>query len=62
MALGVEQALYNIGGGQWHHEMGFSDPIFGSSEQMKAVFIQQFGKNPGYVPASGSSMSNACSP
>lgn len=51
VALGQDQALYNIGGGQWHHEMGFSDPIFGSSAQMKAVFIQQFGKNPGYDAA-----------
>ena len=59
MALGQDQALYNIGGGQWHHEMGFSDPIFGSSAQMKAVFNQQFGKNTGYAPASATAASEA---
>ncbi|CAE6972696.1 SVEP1 [Symbiodinium natans] len=51
VALGKDEALYNIGGGQWHHEMGFSDPIFGSSQQMNGVFFQQFGKYPGYDAA-----------
>ena len=26
--------MYNLGAGQWHPELRFSDPIFGSSEAM----------------------------
>lgn len=26
--------MYNLGAGQWHPELRFSDPIFGSSETM----------------------------
>lgn len=47
-ALGYEEALYNVGGGQWHHEMGFSDPFFGTAQSMVTTFNLQFGKNPNY--------------
>ena len=47
-ALGYEEVLYNVGGGQWHHEMGFSDPFFGTAQSMVTTFNLQFGKNPNY--------------
>eukprot|EP00435_Cladocopium_sp_Y103_P045137 s152_g12.t2 len=47
-ALGPDEALYNVGGGQWHHEMGFSDPYFGSTQAMVSAYYTQLGKNPTY--------------
>lgn len=47
-ALRVEHALYNVGGGQWHHEMGFSDPIFGSSQKAREIYKSQMGEEPTY--------------
>ncbi|CAL1159370.1 unnamed protein product, partial [Cladocopium goreaui] len=47
-ALGPDEALYNVGGGQWHYEMGFSDPYFGSTQAMVSAYYAQLGKNPTY--------------
>eukprot|EP00438_Fugacium_kawagutii_P002874 Skav222168 [mRNA] locus=scaffold3048:150542:161678:- [translate_table: standard] len=47
-ALGQDEALYNVGGGQWHHEMQFSDPYFGSTQDMVSIYNTQLGKNPTY--------------
>ena len=33
-AFGFEESVYNVGAGQWHHLLNFSDPIFGSSRAM----------------------------
>ena len=46
--LGPDEALYNLGGGQWHYEMGFSDPYFGSTQAMVSAYYAQLGKNPTY--------------
>ena len=45
---GPDEALYNVGGGQWHYEMGFSDPYFGSTQTMVSAYYAQLGKNPTY--------------
>lgn len=45
---GADEALYNVGGGQWHHEMGFSDPFFGSAQNMVSTYNTNLGKNPPY--------------
>ncbi len=45
---GADEALYNVGGGQWHHEMGFSDPYFGSTQNMVSTYNTVLGKNPPY--------------
>ena len=47
-AMGADEALYNVGGGQWHHEMGFSDPFFGSAQNMVSTYNTNLGKNPPY--------------
>ncbi|CAK9062823.1 unnamed protein product [Durusdinium trenchii] len=47
-ALGKDEALYNTGGGQWHYEMGFSDPYFGTTASMVSQFETQFAKVPSY--------------
>eukprot|EP00931_Biecheleriopsis_adriatica_P098945 TRINITY_DN7315_c0_g1_i1.p1 TRINITY_DN7315_c0_g1~~TRINITY_DN7315_c0_g1_i1.p1 ORF type:complete len:1557 (-),score=234.42 TRINITY_DN7315_c0_g1_i1:112-4782(-) len=50
-ALQLEHVLYNVGGGQWHHDMGFSDPLFGSSGNAVKLYTEQFGEPPGYDAA-----------
>jgi len=45
-ALEKEDVLYNLGAAQWHHEMEFLDPYFGSSQNMVSTFRQQFQYNP----------------
>lgn len=51
VALGTADALYNMGGGQWHHGMLFSDPFFGSSSEMVRQFSELFERPPSYDAA-----------
>ena len=40
VAAGYREAVYNVGGGQWHWEMNFSDPFFGSTEKMVSRILE----------------------
>ena len=39
--FGKAEAMYNLGAGQWHPELRFSDPIFGSSETMVQGYLAE---------------------
>jgi len=52
VAFGKAEAMYNLGAGQWHPGLRFSDPIFGSSETMVQGYKSQFGKAPSSDSAS----------
>eukprot|EP00933_Yihiella_yeosuensis_P070296 TRINITY_DN7805_c0_g1_i2.p1 TRINITY_DN7805_c0_g1~~TRINITY_DN7805_c0_g1_i2.p1 ORF type:complete len:1299 (+),score=204.13 TRINITY_DN7805_c0_g1_i2:53-3949(+) len=50
-AMAKQHAMYNVGGGQWHHEMQMSDPIFGSSGNAVKLYREKFGSEPSYDAA-----------
>ncbi|CAK9085494.1 EGF and pentraxin domain-containing protein 1 [Durusdinium trenchii] len=50
-AFGFEESVYNVGAGQWHHLLNFSDPIFGSSRAMVSGYRVKYGHVPSYDSA-----------
>lgn len=46
--FGKAEAMYNLGAGQWHPGLRFSDPIFGSSETMVQGYLAKiYGEDTG---------------
>mmetsp|Transcript_54364 Transcript_54364/g.145171 ORF Transcript_54364/g.145171 Transcript_54364/m.145171 type:complete len:1239 (-) Transcript_54364:215-3931(-) len=46
-SLTSNDAMYNIGGGQYHYGMQYSDPIFGGNQNMVRMWTEKFGTPPG---------------
>eukprot|EP00435_Cladocopium_sp_Y103_P010730 s2299_g2.t2 len=46
LAVSSADALYHLGAGPWHPESDFTDPFFGTSQQMISRYQQRFGRAP----------------